>query len=286
MAFKRKQDNMVNICINFRSILLTLSVVFIGALNLTAGTEFPLKSGDKVQIYTKYMITNLVKGHKTKFMQGFVAGFENDILLISNKGDVKLDRVVRTDGSIVEFLYVGAKYDTVSRSLLGIDKNGEVIGIPLIEINYVDVIFDIKRKQVSVKLNSDILHSRLRYVNSYPELLYKIPIDSITKVKKWRKTNSSVIALAIIGGGVAGYIYGAQVEEDDEPDPSCFLFCDKLISRETKIGFDVVLGVVAGGAIGYLIGKSRWSEIPVEKLKIGLQPTSKNGVGLSLTVSF
>ena len=276
---------MVNICINFRSILLTLSVVFIGALNLTAGTEFPLKSGDKVRIYTKYKITNLVKGHKTELMQGFVAGFENDILLISNKGDVKLDRVVRTDGSIVEFSYVGAKYDTVSRSLLGIDKNGEVIGIPLIEINYVDVIFDIKRKQVSVKLNSDVLHSRLRYVNSYPDLLYKIPIDSITKVKKWKKTNSSVIALAVIAGGVLGYVRGVQIHEDDEPDPSCILYCYEQ-SRETKIAIGVMFWSVAGGAIGYLIGKSRWSEIPVEKLKIGLQPTSKNGVGLSLPVSF
>lgn len=286
MALNWKQDYMITICFKMRLIsLLTLSVLFIGALNLTAGTEFPLKSGDKVRIYTKYKITNLVKGHKTKLMQGFFAGFENDILLISNKGDVKLDRVVRTDGSIVEFSYVGAKYDTVSRSLLGIDKNGEVIGIPLIEINYVDVIFDIKRKQVSVKLNSDVLHSRLRYVNSYPELLYKIPIDSITKVKKWKKTNSSVIALATITGGVAGLIYGVQNEEDDEP--ASFLDGRPIsVSREAKIAFDVVLGLVAGGAIGYLIGKSRWSEIPVEKLKIGLQSTSKNGVGLSLTASF
>ncbi|MCH9024344.1 MAG: hypothetical protein IH931_03340 [candidate division Zixibacteria bacterium] len=284
MALKWKQDYMINICFKMRLIfLLTLSVLFIGALNLTAGTEFPLKNGDKVRIYTKYKITNLVKGHKTELMQGFVAGFENDILLISNKGDVKLDRVVRTDGSIVEFSYVGAKYDTVSRSLLGIDKNGEVIGIPLIEINYVDVIFDIKRKQVSVKLNSDVLHSRLRYVNSYPELLYKIPIDSITKVKKWKKTNSSVIALAALAGGVAALIYGVQNEEDDEPE-SLGDFINP--SREANIFIDVGLGIVAGGAIGYLIGKSRWSEIPVEKLKIGLQPTSKNGVGLSLTVSF
>ena len=286
MALTGKQDYMINICFKMRLIsLLTLSVLFIGSLNLSAGTEFPLKSGDKVRIYTKYKITNLVKGHKTNLMQGFFAGFENDILLIGNKGDVKLDRVVRTDGSIVEFSYVGAKYDTVSRSLLGIDKNGEVIEIPLTEINYVDVIFDIKRKQVSVKLNSDVLHSRLRYVNSYPELLYKIPIDSITKVKKWKKTNSSVIALAAIAGGVLGYVRGVQFAEDDEPDPSCFYFCYET-SREVKIFFSAVLGVVAGGAIGYLIGKSRWSEIPVEKLKIGLQPTSKNGVGLSLTVSF
>ena len=136
-----------------------------------------------------------------------------------------------------------------------------------------------------MKLNSDDLHSRLRYVNSYPELLYKIPIDSITKVKKWKKTNSAVIALAAIAGGVLGYVRGVQIFEDDEPDPSCILYCYET-SRETKIGFDVVIGIVAGGAIGYLIGKSRWSEIPVEKLKIGLQPTSKNGVGLSLTVSF
>ena len=275
---------MINICFKMRLIsLLTLSVLFIGSLNLSAGTEFPLKSGDKVRIYTKYKITNLVKGHKTNLMQGFFAGFENDILLIGNKGDVKLDRVVRTDGSIVEFSYVGAKYDTVSRSLLGIDKNGEVIEIPLTEINYVDVIFDIKRKQVSVKLNSDVLHSRLRYVNSYPELLYKIPIDSITKVKKWKKTNSAVIGLAALAGGVSALIYGVQNEEDDEPE-SLGDFINP--SREANIFIDVGLGIVAGGAIGYLIGKSRWSEIPVEKLKIGLQPTSKNGVGLSLTVSF
>jgi len=275
---------MINICFKMRlKSLLTLSVLFIGGLDLSAGTEFPLKSGDKVRIYTKYKITNLVKGHKTKLMQGFFAGFENDILLVSNKGDVKLDRVVRTDGSIVEFSYVGAKYDTVSRSLLGIDKNGEVIEIPLTEINYVDVIFDIKRKQVLVKLNSDVLHSRLRYVNSYPELLYKIPIDSITKVKKWKKTNSAVIGLAALAGGVAALIYGVQNEEDDEPE-SLGDFINP--SREANIFIDVGLGIVAGGAIGYLIGKSRWSEIPVEKLKIGLQPTSKNGVGLSLTVSF
>ena len=91
--------------------------------------------------------------------------------------------------------------------------------------------------------------------------------------------------MVALAGGVIGFFYGTGTEEDSEPDPSCWFYCYEP-SRESKIAVDVVIGLLAGGAIGYVMGMSRWEDIPVKKLRIALQPASKNSVSLSLAIRF
>jgi hypothetical protein len=262
-------------------ILLIFLIVFCGIIDALATTKFPLKNGEKVQIETNIINTNLKNGFRSKILQGYVAGHEGNILYICSKGDIIIDRITNFDGSIVEYPFVGAKYEAKSKLFSGIDKNGNQTSVQLADIDFVDVTLIVKGKHIPTIFYANTLHDRLRSVSSYPELLYKVQLDSITKIKKWKKANSSAIALGALAGGVVGYLYGSQTEKDDKPTPDWF---DAEYSRETKIGVDVVLGIFTGASVGYLIGKSKWQSVSIKKLNLSVKSISNRGFGLNLAV--
>lgn len=263
--------------------LLILLITSTNKINATA-SQFPLEKDDKVRItYSSNDTTNGVQNNNT-LIEGIFGGLENNHMLIYNLWDVRIDKAVKKDSTVVEYPRCGAKYDTLLQKITGIDNQGQVNDLSLEEIDYVDVTLTIKNKLVSTSIYANRIHNRFRLVNNYPEYR-SIPIDSISMIKKYSKGNSSMIMFGILAGGAMGYLYGSGFEEDDKPSGE-FLDLSPRFSKETKIMFDTILGAAIGGSFGYLIGKANWEYIPINKVKVTISSINTSAVGIKLSLKF
>lgn len=232
----------------------------------------PIKVGDKVRLREG--------GTRKPERIGFVAGLDNDTLRLCTKGEIRLDRVVTTDNRSIEFPYVGAVYSAETKTLSGVSESGEEVALPISEVNFADVTMFIRDKTVPAKFTCGEIQRRLQYNTVYPILLARVPVDSIRTIKVWRKTNYTGISLMALAGAALGFAVGSAVEE--EPEPSIF----PGPSRNAKIVIDTILGLVAGSITGYLIFKSKWQAVPVQRLKVGVTASATNGVGVTCSIGF
>jgi hypothetical protein len=181
--------------------------------------------------------------------RGVVFGRRNDILFIGRRGDMRLDRVVKTDGSVLEYPLVGARYNPLTQSIIGKDESGNIDSIPITKIDRVDVTLFINDKPFHTGFASQNLHDRLRLVHAYPEVLYEIPVNSITEIRRWKQGSTIPAFVGIVTGGlVAFYLMEAKRESHLRMNPAV-------------MGVEIVLGSAVGGAIGFLFGRSRWQEV-------------------------
>lgn len=116
--------------------------------------------------------------------------------------------------------------------------------------------------------------------------LWRVPVDSIEQIKIRHTIATTPVLVGALCGMSLGIAVGLAYAEDDEPGDDCFVYCREAIDREATIVLYGLAGGALGTVVGLAVGRSEWSEIPVDNLKISLMPTSRNDFGLSLAIRF
>jgi hypothetical protein len=52
------------------------------------------------------------------------------------------------------------------------------------------------------------------------------------------------------------------------------------------IGAGLATGASIGAAVGYFIKSERWTSLPMDRVRVGIAPSGKGGVALSLALHF
>ena len=249
-----------------KHLLLAVLVVIVSAINVTAGTGAALKPNQRVSLK--------LGETRAEIMTGIVTGFRNDTLQVCSRGEIRIDGIVTNDSVAFDFPATGATYDGATKIVTGTIENGDLVTLPLTEISHAKVRLLLKDELVPMTFSAHMLHTRLRHKVRYPQLIWEGSVDSIYSIKVWRRTNETGILLSGLIGLSLGLICSADAEEPELNYPS----------REATIAINAGLGLCAGLAVGVLVFKGHWAEIPLDRLKVAVRSTTRNGLGLSFAI--
>lgn len=249
-------------------------LVVAGSYQNASGQESSLKRDQKVRVFGK--------GALSYGQTGYVAGFKNGMLYLTNGGDFRIDRAITNAGDTVGFPYAGARYIPGTDTLTGMTDNGDTVSFPLADIARIDAQYYTKSTRRNVTFDRNTLRSRLRYGTKYPDLQV-VPIDSILQIKVWHNSSALAPMLGVLIGGAAGYGMAVATKSDDD---LAEWVNEAVYGRDYRIVLGVATGAVLGGMVGAVIGRGHWQELKVNELHMSLVPEYRNGPGLSLAVKF
>ena len=109
----------------------------------------------------------------------------------------------------------------------------------------------------------------------------KCPIASVTRldVSIGRKSNAVVGFLVGAGLGLVGSLAVCNFTD------TCQVFYDNDV-RGDVVTVSGLMGGALGGFVGYLIKTDRWEEVPLERLRVSLNPQRDGGFALGFSVRF
>ena len=113
------------------------------------------------------------------------------------------------------------------------------------------------------------------------------PLASVTRfdVSRGQKSRAGIGILVGAGAGALGaVIYCSQDKNEFSDEGKCVLFDDDTTPFQALI-FGAAGGIV-GGFVGYLIKTDRWEEVPLERLRVSLNPQRDGGFALGFSVRF
>lgn len=250
-----------------------------GEISAGQGDKFSVNTWEKIRIRT-----DLMENYHGFDCQGYLAGIKDSVIYISTRGDIRIDKAVKKDGTVIIFELNGAKYFPHTKTIEGRTEDGKALSIPVSEINYVSTTMYIKDKTVERKIRGAAIDTNLKSDYIYPEIQNRIKISSVVEVEKWRKTNGTAVAFSAAIGCSLGFLYGYTFSHDDPPSRGWEIKI--TFSREFKIGALMVLGSVVGYAVGRVVGKEGWQKVNIKKYNISLKSESSKNPGLSLVLEF
>jgi hypothetical protein len=262
-----------------------LLVVF-GSYQTVSGKEAPVPKHDqKVQVYSKDALSSP--------QIGYMAGIKNGVLYLTSGGEFTINGAITNAGDSLSFPYGGARYNSKTDTLSGIDINGDTLRYLLEDISSIQVQFLKANAQPKTTLDRSTARRRLQFGAKYPDVRM-VPIDSIQQLKVWHRTSVLAPVLSVL----AGVIGGAVLATGETPDTSFEVhqmiiwgipatWVDTIVHKEDpKMLLDFFVGASIGVAVAYLLGRGHWKEIEVEKSAISLMPLYRRNPGLSLSVRF
>jgi len=257
----------------YKALLLgVIALLFTIASDVYARTERPLTTGQKVRVTLRDSnIENTV---------GVFSGLKNDTLYLYHEGEISINSAITTDGSKIVFPFPGAVYDGPTKTVTGTDENGEVVSLPLNDIDYVGVTLFLLDDAVSQRFNAAMLHRRLKQGAVYP-VQWKVPFNRVNRVEVWHSKEEGVVAAFAAAGVVIGGLIGWATYEEPE---------DKFMYKWSE-GANLVVGALYGLSGGFLIGslaagKNEWKPVPAEKLKIDVGQVGESGYGFRIAFRF
>jgi hypothetical protein len=262
-----------------RRISVTLGVCFLlimGAFSsVSAGASLPVQTGQKVRVKTT--------GWSTPYITGIAVGVHDDTLSIGKAGAISIDRVVTHDSSSIVFAFPGARYDAASDSLSGMTNERETVSVPLSEVSYARVTINVRGKRYTTRFTAATLRRRLQADVAYPELLWRVPADSIGSLQVWHEAHAGTLKAV---GAFIGLAVGVAVGESQYKAQE-----DDFISMPR--GVIIVPTAVFCSAIGYFVGKmvagsDGWREVRLDrrKVELGIGPVTERDLGFRLALKF
>jgi hypothetical protein len=107
----------------------------------------------------------------------------------------------------------------------------------------------------------------------------KVPRDAIARIEvgagRRRRTLKGMVIGAAMGGTSGGL--GACCQPGGSPSGS---------DVAAAIGAGLATGATIGAAVGYFIKSEGWTSLPVDRVRVGIAPSGKGGVALSLALRF
>ena len=113
------------------------------------------------------------------------------------------------------------------------------------------------------------------------------PIASVTRldVSIGRKSHIPLGAgIGFAAGALGAIVYCSTAKYEFSDEGKCVLFDDDTTPFQALI-FGAAGGIV-GGFVGYLIKTDRWEEVPIEQLRVSLNPQRDGGFALGFSVRF
>ena len=262
-----------------RSMSITLGVcalIVMGAFSgVAAGTSLPVRTGQKIRVKTT--------GPTSCYLTGIAAGVDNDTLSIGRAGAISIDRVVTNDSSSIVFAFPGARYDAAADLLSGMTNEKETVSLPLSEVSYARVTIIVRGNRYTTRFTAATLRRRLQADVAYPELLWRVPADSIGSLQVWHEAHAGTFKTV---GAVLGMAVGVAVGESNYKAQE-----DDFISMPR--GVIIVPTAVFCSAIGYFVGKmvagsDGWRKVRLDrrKVELGIGPVTERDMGVRLALKF
>ncbi len=254
-----------------------LAVLAINAVaaDSVAIQNFRVKPGEKISIQTAE--------ESSPKLVGYYRGSHGATLYYTPQGTYVVDRAITDKNLTVFFPLTGARYDTLTDSIAGIDANGDSVRLALREVRSVGIQYASEDALVDTSFCPDMARKRLGNAAGLQKV-EAVPVDSIQSLKVWRTANAGLF-VGLLAGGLIGYGIGTGAEDDTEN----WLNDDQIIllDKGAKMAIDVTLGAVIGAFLGYKIGGGNgWRDVDLGKPKLSIVPQLGDRPGLAVAVRF
>jgi hypothetical protein len=230
-----------------------------------AKTKTHLKIGQKIRVTAIDSNADVIDGLLIKL--------HNDTLHIGTGGQITLDSAFTKNSIMFNFPYPGAIYDGDTKTIHGTTEEGEIVTLPLTDINHITVTLIDKDDYVPTIFNVDMFRRRFQFGVEYPKQL-QIPIDSVKHIEALSKGSPTLMAIGLAVGFAVGGISG-------------WTFTDPSESPETNAMIWALVGSIFGAGAGQSVGgMDRWKKIPVENLRVDVGSVAGDAMGISVVVRF